>query len=1199
MDSIINLPYYLDNKVREKGSNIYGVIKCEVMTIPHMKKVTIEKTSAYVLVDIVAYTSENMNAFVAGQLLTVVPRKYVDLINNEDIRLPVKLSNGTLKLTNKEQNGMLDYIEYLTWKKETVGSNWKVVPSDIQLLDDLENVDDQYLKDNDLLQIAKVILQASSDNWVYTYPVEIWDSYRKSTPNTPFIAKNPKHEDRVSCPLVFSERDKEKDFKGESTVVDGVFEIQSNSKPQKVTGVSIMEKQPILEPNNDSLEELFPLPKKVKRMQEEQEKTNENKENEQKLDSETRRSKKHAKGSEPVIETRFEFMGYPKEYKDLELVVKTATTKNDKIVSTLLSDIPNRIPKEQKNHPIYDLIKNNIYRHWNDRITENTVGELVVEAVKDEVYETFAKSIETQEKLYGKSIAKMSMSNELSLDKIAEMLAIEDNDKDYMTKIENSIFYVMSRKFEDVADYLFAKALGINEYSFKRIRYKLETQMGKNGVSVFHICEINPYLLTYFSEMKVDDIDKIALYFKTNLNDNKIKSLRGAILCREYLLSDTSYLGNTTIVKRNKMLYELEKGVRRSKTTFDNVKRTGKLLGYIQEKTASYILNGSINQETFEERKDFAVPSTLAYESYVKYGLGVELVFDGTVYITDYTLAFKEQYIYKKLKLILENKSNAIEYTEEDIEKIEEIQKEYEEEMDKKLGLPNGTFKLEKEQAEIKKIFSESVLCITGVGGSGKTTSVKFMVKLLEKFYPNKSVIFTAPTGRAASRMAEVVEKNVSTLHSQFSLGLDSVNISDRVDEKEIYSEAIVIIDEASFINLDNAYSIVSSLTTSTIVVFIGDVAQLPAIGRGKIFDTLLKFFPTLKLGVSKRAEAGSSIATNCNIVLNKDSEPLVNDSQSVIYDIKEKSKAIEYIRNIYEYITGKTDSLPNNLTPKIPRNGMNIENVQLVTPINGQEWGTRNLNKEIQDIVNPRDMDSVAFGYKNNTGDFSIEFRLNDKVVFTKNEKTKGHILLDGKGNLGVAKTQGVSNGDTGIIKSIISPKNLRLSELVGDYSEEDTKKGKENKLCDVLGIDSLDREYIEEINGTIRIVLIEIKTYNSEKKEMQKVYIPLVLKVKQNYGNYLEVAYKNIKAIDLGYALSTHKLQGSEADIIIGVLFSVGGDKSTFINNNMLYTIISRAKKQLFLVGDINGSSSAFEKGRRIRIMDRIETVGSNFKY
>ncbi len=272
------------------------------------------------------------------------------------------------------------------------------------------------------------------------------------------------------------------------------------------------------------------------------------------------------------------------------------------------------------------------------------------------------------------------------------------------------------------------------------------------------------------------------------------------------------------------------------------------------------------------------------------------------------------------------------------------------------------------EQLDAVKTAVESrVFILTGGPGVGKTTTANAIIRLLIKM--NRSVALAAPTGRAAQRLSEVAAVGAKTIHrllewsaSEHTFLRDEVNPLDA---------QVVIVDEASMLDVHLAAALMRSLKPNGQIIFIGDVDQLPSVGPGNILRDLIEsqVVPFSKLSQIFRQAAGSAIVQAAHQI-NRGETPVFpepNDTDCQFLTIDDPANIKETIKTLVD----------NTL----PKSGYDrIRDIQVLTPMNRGPLGTAILNEDLQNLLNP----SVGAGEKLETD--NQQFRPGDKVIQTVN---------------------------------------------------------------------------------------------------------------------------------------------------------------------------------------------------------------------
>lgn len=373
---------------------------------------------------------------------------------------------------------------------------------------------------------------------------------------------------------------------------------------------------------------------------------------------------------------------------------------------------------------------------------------------------------------------------------------------------------------------------------------------------------------------------------------------------------------------------------------------------------------------------------------------------------------------------------------------------------------------------------SSPISVITGGPGTGKTTGLRAIVESYKKVYPKKRIQLAAPTGRAARRMSEQTRMKAMTLHSLLRLTPDShTNFYAVPNEDEMVRADLLVVDEASMIDAHLMAELMFRLRSWTQVLFLGDVEQLPSVGAGNVLRQLLccELIPHVKLERIFRQEDGSVIPVNAAKIKNGEYD-LIENKYFKIIRCKDEDEGAQVISELHK---------------RCMKKGL-IDSTQVLCPMRKRgATGTNQLNKLLQDIVNPRGFGKAEAEIGHNL------FRVGDKVIQTRN-------------------IEGVSNGDIGYVRSI--------------------------------GGSSKDGDFLMEVFF-------------------------------ESVGDIVEYSYEDALDLELAYAITIHKSQGSEFPAVIVPMFKNMG---FFLCRNLLYTAVTRAKEQVVIVTDWEARGVAMAIGR-----------------
>ena len=295
----------------------------------------------------------------------------------------------------------------------------------------------------------------------------------------------------------------------------------------------------------------------------------------------------------------------------------------------------------------------------------------------------------------------------------------------------------------------------------------------------------------------------------------------------------------------------------------------------------------------------------------------------------------------------------------------------------------------DKQKLAIKKAIENNLLIITGGPGTGKTTIIKAIVELYGKLNDlsydelTDALVLLAPTGRASKRMSESTLFPASTIHRFLKWNKDSGEFM--VNESNKSKCKMVIVDEVSMIDISLFDSLLKGLSSNVKMILVGDYNQLPSVGPGQLLKdfTFCDLIDVVHLDRLYRQDENSYIT-------------------SLAHDIKQGDVSEDFLNTYsdYTFLKCSSNSIKNNLKnlcKQIIDKGYDYKRVQVLAPMYKGENGIDSLNKELQEVFNPKDE------YKREIQYGDVTFRENDKILQLVN-----------------MPDDNIYNGDIGVIKYI-----------------------------------------------------------------------------------------------------------------------------------------------------------------------------------
>lgn len=412
-----------------------------------------------------------------------------------------------------------------------------------------------------------------------------------------------------------------------------------------------------------------------------------------------------------------------------------------------------------------------------------------------------------------------------------------------------------------------------------------------------------------------------------------------------------------------------------------------------------------------------------------------------------------------------------LEKTEDDIKRVE---------------LRTGLELDEDQRKAVVAAIENGVFILTGGPGTGKTTTLKVLIKYF--IVHGNNVMLAAPTGRAARRMSEATGMDARTIHRM--LGVDgSTESSADADasrrfaknEEDPLETDVVVVDEMSMVDIRLFTSLLRAITPGTRLIMVGDEHQLPSVGPGMVLRDLIKSkkFNVVTLEKVFRQAELSDIVMNAHAILHGREPKLDNQSRDFFFLGRDDPETI--IQGIIYLVSKK-------LPPYVKAEAVDI---QVMTPMKKGMLGVEVLNQRLQEALNPKESWKAEKPLGNGV------LRTGDKVMQIKNNYQIEWELVREDSALKETGT-GVFNGDMGIVESI-DPGFGNVTVLFDD-------------------------------------------------------------------GRRVVYPGADLSELELAYAITIHKSQGSEYPAVVMPIFS---GPEILMNRNLLYTGITRAKNCVVIIG------------------------------
>lgn len=426
----------------------------------------------------------------------------------------------------------------------------------------------------------------------------------------------------------------------------------------------------------------------------------------------------------------------------------------------------------------------------------------------------------------------------------------------------------------------------------------------------------------------------------------------------------------------------------------------------------------------------------------------------------------------------------------------------------------SGGIELSSQQKDaVRNALLSGVSIITGGPGTGKTTIINALISIIEG--SGMKVAVAAPTGRAAKRVMETSRHFACTVHRllEYFYDEESRYMAFGRNHERPLEQDVIIIDEASMLDLLLTEALCEALRPGTRLVLVGDADQLPSVGAGNVLADLIagEYFFTARLTEIYRQSAQSTIVLNAH---------RINSGQYPEFDDDFKLLRADKQQDILDKIVALASKFP-------------LDRVQVLTPVKKGIVGSVNLNARLQEAFNPpaSDKPELKFG--------QTVFRVGDRVMQTKNDyrmeyRTGGAPVPAGPASAGAGqpamRTAAPAAAPVGA-----APRAAAAADRL--YKTPDGKPDGKGVFNGEIGI-------VAAIDGDMKTVTVVYDGFR-----------------------WVEYQYIQLDEIEPAYAITVHKSQGSEFPIVI---LPMTWFPPILATRSLVYTAVTRGKEAVYIVGN-----------------------------
>lgn len=307
----------------------------------------------------------------------------------------------------------------------------------------------------------------------------------------------------------------------------------------------------------------------------------------------------------------------------------------------------------------------------------------------------------------------------------------------------------------------------------------------------------------------------------------------------------------------------------------------------------------------------------------------------------------------------------------------------------------------------------ENVCVVTGGPGTGKSTVTEAIAELCEDIGENLYLV--SPTGKAAKRLKDTTKKKTSTVHSLLKArGKDGVFLLN--ENNTLKDHSVIIIDEASMLDVDLMYALLKAMPKNARLIFIGDKNQLPSIGPGALLSDMLTA-STFSIEKGKRIEIIPSVELQKVYRQEKDSGIAFGAKKikdGIMPDMNEiETSGVQFVKSSSEHVGENVINVFNDFLNR----GLSKEDIVVACAEHNKSSGTLELNYRLSHYLN-KEGEKIS-GYQRIQGKSYI--RIGDRVMLTENDNAKG-----------------VMNGDMGYVKKQFKDKGKNMVQIEFDSKDD-----------------------------------------------------------------------------------------------------------------------------------------------------------------